>query len=399
MKGQFSLNDETCAKVVDVFKKITGDDTLTDVYIRLFYPAADEDGHFTLTINKNDAAGEVVLDIDFSNELIAYQEENPDFAFDLDHLSAFLNKVLNQFVDLSSMKDTLNTVLGIMGGLIKQLDTSNGVALNIALLGSNVHIQLLDADFKFALDIDEILLTLLDGLYYYESSAIQPVWNFYVDPDETNVNMIYIEEQFADMDRAYFTGTKYGQLIGSTLIGKTLGATQAMSGGISYDSKYGLTDLASVEQVKWDLGYMPECFPIYGFREMVALLSGVVVLMVFLSYYAADKEYLYATGQLIPREKKGKKGESEQDADGGEAQASDAPSEPQENAEAPKEEPLPLEEPKAEEKPAEEPVLDEKPDKKAKSGKKSKKAKGEPAAEEGADVPVPEKSDKEVRRL
>lgn len=397
LKGQFSLNDATCATVVDVFKKITGDDTLTDVYIKLFYPATDEEGHFTLTINKNDAAGDVILDIDFSNELIEYKEENPEFAFDLDHLSEFLNHTLNQFIDLSSMKDTLNTVLGLVGGLISALDTSNGVALNIALLGSNVHIQVLDKDFKFALDIDEILLTLLDGLYYYESSAIQPVWNFYVDPEETNTNMVYIEEQFADQDRAYFTGTKYGQLIGSTLIGKTLGATQAMSGGISYDAKYGLTDLASVEQVKWDLGYMPEAFPIYGFREMLALLSGVVVLMVFLSYYCADKEYLYATGQLVPKEKKNKKKGAEDSVAEGEPNAEnpEAPAEPQENQEPLKEEPqeqLPLEEPKEEP-----PVLDEAPKKAKKDKKFGKKAKDEPAAEEGADVPVQENSDKEVR--
>ncbi len=198
LKGQFSLDDATCDTVVGIFKKIAGDDTLTDVYIKLFYPAADEDGHFTLTINKNDEAGDAIIDIDFSNELITYKEENPDFAFDLDHLSAFLNDVLNRFVDLSSMKDTLNTVLGLAGGLISALDTSNGVALNIDLLSSKVHIQILDKDFKFAIDIDEILLTLLDGLYYYESSAIQPVWNFYIDPSETKEAMLYIEAQFAD---------------------------------------------------------------------------------------------------------------------------------------------------------------------------------------------------------
>ena len=52
---------------------------------------------------------------------------------------------------------------------------------------------------------------------------------------------------------------------------------------------------------------MPECFPIYGLRDMIALFSGFVVLMVFLSYYAAEKEYLYATGQLVPKERKSKK--------------------------------------------------------------------------------------------
>ena len=307
LKGQFSVSDDVCNTVVGIFQKITGDDTLTDVYIKLFYPSAEEEGHFTLTINKNDASGDVVLDIDFSNALLEYKEENPDFAFDLDHLSAFLNNTLNQVIDLSGMKDTLNTVLGLAGGLISALDTSNGVALNIALLGSNVHIQLLDKDMKFALDIDEILLTLLDGLYYYESSAIQPLWNFYVNPDETNPNKTYIAQQFADLDRAEFTGTKYGSLIGSTLIGKQLGANMAMSGGVAYDSKYGLTDLASVQQMKIDLSYMPECFPIYGLRDMIALFSGFVVLMVFLSYYAAEKEYLYATGQLVPKERKSKK--------------------------------------------------------------------------------------------
>ena len=396
LKGQFGLGDDVCDTVMGIVKKIADDDTLTDAYIRLFYPASDEDGHFTLTLKKNDAAGDIILDIDFSNELLEYKEENPDFAFDLDHLSAFLNKTLNKFIDLSSMKDGIvGTLVNLLGGMIDAIDTSNGVALNIDLLSSKVHIQILDKDFKFAIDIDEILLTLLDGLYYYESSCIQPVWNFYVDPAETKETMRYIEAQFADYDRAYFTGTKYGALIGSTLIGKTLGGNLAMSGGISYDAKYGLTDYVSVLQIKSDLSYMPYCFPIYGFRDMLALFSGTVVLFVFLSYYAAEKEYLFATGQLVPKDRKNKKKKGEEENLDGETAAPTSAEEPApENSEpVPAAEEKPLD-PPAEEKPAEEPAPEE--PKKGKKDKKSKKGKGEPA-QEGTDVPVQENSDKEVR--
>ena len=446
--------------VLGILRKIANDDSLQDIFVKLAYPAEEENGHFIITIMPNGGERELtaaergtytgkryslvddkyvessqgnykksgseyieltaeekgtytgkrytydedekeyvedgrgthidcipIIDIDFSNELKKYQEENPDFAFDLDHLSEFLNNTLNRLITLP---DIVGTVVGVAGGLISALDTTNGVALNITLLGSNVHIQLLDANNKFAFDIDEILLTLLDGLYYYESSAIQPLWNFYVDPEETSAVRIKIAEEFAAYDRAEFTGTKYGSLIGSTLIGKTLGATMAMSGGISYDSKYGLTDLASVIQLKTDLSYMPYFFPIYAFRDMVALFAGMVVVMVFLSYFAAEKEYLYATGHLIPKEKKkDKKGKNSAQEAQSEDGAQGAP-EGAENAEN--------KEPNGEEQPELAPPEDEeKPKKKPKKEKKSKKAKGEPEAEEGADVPVQENSDKEVR--
>ncbi len=475
LKSQFGLGEDTCNTILGVLQKIAGDDTLTDVYVKLSYPSTGEEGHFMIVIKPNagdatltaeekgtftgvryalvgedeyvvasngnykksgstyveltaeergtftgkrytynsstkkyteDSQGTYkdcmpIIDIDFSNELLEYQEDNPDFAFDLDHLSAFINSTLGKFVDLSSMKGTLDTVLGLVGGMIKALDTSNGVALNITLLGSNVHIQLLDKDYNFALDIDEILLTLLDGLYYYESSAIQPLWNFYLDPDETDQNKIDIANYFTAMDRAEFTGTKYGSLIGSTLIGKTLGATMAMSGGVSYDSKYGLTDLTAVKQLKTDLSYMPTSFPIYGFRDMVALFSGMVVLFVFLSYYAAEREYLYATGKLVPRARKRDKDLLAEDEDENANAEGEEPA-----ADAPVEELPPLEEP-APNAPPEDVAPEEVPqedDKKAKKAKKekekkekkSKKGKGEPELEEGADVPVPEESDKEV---
>ena len=407
-----SITDETCDKVIDIIKKIADDETMTDAYIKLSYPALDdEDGHFILVVKENDENGDVILDLDFSNELLEYKEENPDFAFDLDHLSAFLNKVLNKFINLDSAKGTINTVLGLVGGMFSFLDTSDGgVTLTFDVLTSKLRIKLLDADYKFALDIDDILLSLLDGLYYYQSSAIEPVWNFYVDPDETDKDIIFVQTQFADMDRAYFTGTKYGALIGSTLIGKTVGGNLAMSGAESYDSKYGLTDLVSVQQVKSDLSYQPQCFPIFALREMLGLLSGVVVLFVFLSFFAAEKEYLYATGQIIAGEKKGKKAKKGEEPEGAEENA-DAPKEEEKKDEPAKEEPAPqpAQEQKQEEAPQEEPKKgkkekpkkEEKPPKeeKPKKEKKSKKDKGDqPAPEEGADVPADQNNGKEVRK-
>jgi len=388
LKGVSSnITDETCDKVIDIIKKIADDETMTDAYIKLSYPALDdEDGHFILVVKENDENGDVILDLDFSNELKQYQEENPDFAFDLDHLSAFLNKVLNKFINLDSAKGTINTVLGLVGGMFSFLDTSDGgITLTFDVLSSKLRIKLLDADYKFALDIDDILLSLLDGLYYYQSSAIQPVWNFYVDEDESK-DMQFIQAQFADMDRAYFTGTKYGSLIGSTLIGKSLGGNMAMSGAESYDSKYGLTDLVSVQQVKMDLSYQPECFPIFALREMLGLFSGLVVLAIFLSFYAAEMEWKYATGQIIAGAKKHKNKKGEEESE--ESSENLAEEEPK------AEEPAPL---GKEPEPVEAPEEPKEVGKKAKKDKKSKKSKGEPALEEGADVPASENTDKEVR--
>ena len=397
-----SITDETCDKVIDVFKKIADNDALTDVYIKLSYPAlTDPDGHFILVVKENDENGDVILDLDFSNELLEYQEENPDFAFDLDHLSAFLNKVLNKFVNLDSAKGTINTVLGLVGGMFDFLDTSDGgITLKFEVLSSQLRIKVLDADYKFAIDIDDILLSLLDGLYYYQSSALQPVWNFYVDPDpDADKDYNYIANQFADYDRAYFTGTKYGALIGSTLIGKTIGGNMALSGAESYDSKYGLTDYNSVMQVKMDLSYQPECFPIYALREIIALFSGVVVLAVFLSFYAAEKEYLYATGQILVKDKKAKDEEPAEGGDSAEAPAEEAPAEAHEEApaEAPAEPAPAAEEPAPEEAAEEAPKGKKEKKKKEKKSKKGKDAPAEDGLSEGADAPVEENTDKEVR--
>ena len=95
-------------------------------------------------------------------------------------------------------------------------------------------------------------------------------------------------------------------MIGSVLIGDKLGTG-------SYPSALGLADLTAVRQLKYDLSYKRDFYPIYNTRDMIMFFTGIIILFYFLSFVAQQKEIEYATGVLVaedrkPRQKKAKKG-------------------------------------------------------------------------------------------
>lgn len=294
------VNDSVWNTVLQVVQVICGDDTITDAFLTVFYPSAedkliDPDSHFYISLKKNDANGETILDIDFSNALIGGDAENPDYAFDLDHLSDFLNTTLNRVIDHFGVN--LNDLSAILGLFIK----------NGALTIGGITIPLFDDQWHFNIDVSSIISGLLDSLYFYRSAVLKPIYDFYYDP-ESDPSEQAIQIALAEYDRAYYEGALHGSLLGSVMIGDSLGSG-------TYSSSFGLADLKSVQQVKTDLSYARVFYPLYSLRDMLMLFTGIVVLFMFLSYIAAEKEEEYATGTAVIKEKKTKKNKAA-DADG-----------------------------------------------------------------------------------
>ncbi|MDE6059875.1 MAG: hypothetical protein K2G31_00150, partial [Clostridia bacterium] len=202
----------------------------------------------------------------------------------------------------------INTVLGLF---LKDMDF-NGVSYK-GLDISGIKIPIINnTTGKLNLDINGILANLLKGFYSYQSSAIKPIWEFYTSEIEQNEITYDISgkavdgykwaaaKHFASFERAEYLATVHGTMIGSVLIGDTLGTGQ-------YPSSFGLSDLQSVQQYKTDMSYQPIFFPLYSFRDMLALFAGMVMLFYFLSFVAAQKEENYATGKTVALTRKEKK--------------------------------------------------------------------------------------------
>ncbi len=262
---------------------------------------SDEDGNMGTNPAKASEGGDVLLDIDFDNTLLG----EDDYAFDLDHLSQFLNTAINGIiktfgVDLCKyiVDDFLpKTVIGL---LVKDM-TVDGVAYK-GLSISGIDIPLLryttytvdgktHYNFYAAVDVTAILLNVLQGLYSYQSPLIKPFWEF-IDPE-----MGEVDAAVKKFYKAQYEAQTYGKMIGSILVGDTIGAG-------TYPSDLGLTDLDSVRQVKVDLSYKPTMYPLFSLRDMIMFFTGLVVFFYFLSFVCAEKEREYADGTAIVTERK-----------------------------------------------------------------------------------------------
>ncbi len=335
--GGLINNDETMATVAKYVKGATGlDDSveINDMFIVLAYAGAtdafgvkrdgmylalvkdsgtkDTDGKYTIGTNSAKAiyGGDVLLDIYFNDGIISEDEESADYDFDLDHLSDFLNTAIDGLLGMIpdfDLKELLteNTIGKLLGGLLIKDMTVNGENYK-GLEISGIQIPLFNEEYEAAIDISSILTNLLTSLYYYQSPVIKPVWEFYGLRDTSAMNPTaaaqYLEasEAFKSFQRAEYEAVQYGSMIGSTLVGDSIGAG-------TYPSSLGLTDLTSVQQLKWDLSYKREAYPIYAVRDCLLYFTGTVILFYFLSFVCAEKEREYANGTLVAPEKKARK--------------------------------------------------------------------------------------------
>ena len=210
---------------------------------------------------------------------------------------------------------TVGTIFGIVGGLISIIGDITGLITIEADADGNVTTSTEDMLYG-------IITNLLQGLYWYSSSEIRPVYDFYVEglaslgvnvtsDDAAAQAAAEYAEQLSLYDRAVYEGGMHGYMIGSVIIpGSSLIAGDTLGNG-----SYSATVPASYEEVmqfKIELSYKKWLYPLLGVRECLVCFVPFVVLFILLSGMAAEKEMLYATGQESAKKtRKQKKQEKE----------------------------------------------------------------------------------------
>ncbi len=330
--SKFIKEEGTVDKVIDLIKSAANikDENITDIYITAAYKAKDAFGrvqdHLYIALIKGNAEGgmgsdpaeDVIIEIDLDDRIT--DPDNGTYAIDLDAVSGFLNMALNNLLEKYNIDISGGAVNTIVGLVLEDMDVNGQTYKGLSIAGIDIPIIL---DGKINLDIAGILQNVLTGFYSYQSSVIKPVWDFYelgLQYDRAYVNSqgnetSYKKEAykasaaalFAEYERAHYAAVVHGGMMGSALIGDNLGDG-------SYPASLGLTDLQSVRQLKTDLSYQREYFPIYALRDMLASFTAIVILFYFLSFMAAQKEEDYASGKIVPRDKK-RKGKDSEDKD------------------------------------------------------------------------------------
>ena len=210
---------------------------------------------------------------------------------------------------------TVGTIFGLVGGLISIIGYITGLITIEADADGNVTTSTEDMLYG-------IITNLLQGLYWYSSSEIRPVYDFYVDglaslgvnvtsDDAAAQAAAEYAEQLSLYDRAVYEGGMHGYMIGSVIIpGSSLIAGDTLGNG-----SYAAAVPASYEEVmqfKIELSYKKWLYPLLGVRECLVCFVPFVVLFILLSGMAAEKEMLYATGQESAKKtRKQKKQEKE----------------------------------------------------------------------------------------
>lgn len=207
---------------------------------------------------------------------------------------------------------TVGTIFGLVGGLISIV----GEITDLITIETNEDGEVITTteDMLYGL-----VGNLLEGLYWYSSPVIKPVYEFYeqaaeelaTGTDETKALVKEYGKQLADYDRAVYEGGMHGYMIGSVIIpGSSLIAGDTLGNG-----SYSATVPASYEEVillKTELSYKRWLYPLLGVRECLVCFVPFVVLFILLSGVAAEKEMLYATEQeTAKKSRKDKKKEEE----------------------------------------------------------------------------------------
>ena len=238
---------------------------------------------------------------------------------------------------------TVGTIFGLVGGLISIV----GDITDLITIETNEDGEVITSteDMLYGL-----ITNLLEGLYWYSSPVIKPVYEFYeqaaeelaTGDDEIKALVKEYGKQLADYDRAVYEGGMHGYMIGSVIIpGSSLIAGDTLGNG-----SYSATVPASYEEVilfKTELSYKRWLYPLLGVRECLVCFVPFVVLFILLSGVAAEKEMLYATEQETAKKpKKDKKKEEEAAKEEADIIASEAAEEQVTESVAPEEGAAPL---------------------------------------------------------
>ena len=198
---------------------------------------------------------------------------------------------LDENFSVATVKKLIST-LGISNGMLAEIITMIGLEAK--------------ADDNSVAGLETMLAGLLENLYWYTSPVLAPEYDFYVDEsldpaDDTDWAIMEYQAAYAKYKRAEYEGGVHGYLCGSRLIGSSLGSG-------NYGAAFGLQNLTAVRQLQTDLSYQPTLYSLLIVRDMLMTFAGLALFFTMMSYIAADREILWATGQIDPNKKKGKKG-------------------------------------------------------------------------------------------
>ena len=298
--GDMIVANEDGSYTINITDTATGAVTVS---ITIAVGDAFDNGTQVLTVKLSGSTfGEEEFEIGLDSRLISGLADILDWAVtNLGYTSAteLIRDILNGGSSNSTIT-TISTILNLVGGLI----------------GLDSILDLIPTDAATTEDLVYGLIeNLLSGLYWYSSSEIKPLYDFYVDGlgESASDEAKEYAQYYADYDRAVYEGGMHGYMIGSVLVpGSSVIAGDTLGNG-SYSATVPAS-YAEVMQLKTELTYKRWLYPLLGVRECLVCFMPFVVLFIILSGVAAEKEMLYATGQETAKSKKNKKKEDEEEA-------------------------------------------------------------------------------------
>ncbi len=298
--GDMIVANEDGSYTINITDTATGAVTVS---ITIAVEDAFDNGTQVLTVKLSGSTfGEEEFEIGLDSRLISGLADILDWAVtNLGYTSAteLIRDILNGGSSNSTIS-TISTILNLVGGLI----------------GLDSILDLIPTDAATTEDLVYGLIeNLLSGLYWYSSSEIKPLYDFYVDGlgESASDEAKEYAQYYADYDRAVYEGGMHGYMIGSVLVpGSSVIAGDTLGNG-SYSATVPAS-YAEVMQLKTELTYKRWLYPLLGVRECLVCFMPFVVLFIILSGVAAEKEMLYATGQETAKSKKNKKKEDEEEA-------------------------------------------------------------------------------------
>lgn len=241
-----------------------------------------------LQANLGDYMG-IVVAIEFTDHLALSMSNIPN-------VSGTVTIDVDENFSTASVKQLLDT-FGVKNEMLAEILTFVGFSAS--------------ADDNSLESLENLLAGILETLYWYRSPIIEPEYNYYVDETLSDVagsKSLAIKEYqaaYARYKRAEYEGSFHGSLVGSKLIGIGVGlGTDMLASGH-------ITTLQQVQQLKADLSYKPEMYNVLIARDMLMTFAGLIIFFTLMSYMAAEKELLWATGQIEPKAKKSKKEDEE----------------------------------------------------------------------------------------
>ncbi|MCQ2602515.1 MAG: hypothetical protein MJ193_01165, partial [Clostridia bacterium] len=213
---------------------------------------------------------------------------------------------------------SLDPLVSIVGQLLdindeQSIEAISGIIALIGLGAAACDPMNAEAAISAADEVSALVTNILFSLYWYQSPVIDTVYSYY----EGLVDYSTIEDKAtadgakaflvaaAEYDQAFYEGSMHGYMIGSQLLGSKIGDG-------TYDVSLGLADITAVKQMQTDLSYKPMMYSILIVRDMLMTFAAIAIFFTALSYICADREVLYATGKIEPKDKKNsKKGKEE----------------------------------------------------------------------------------------